>query len=55
MGKENSKISEEERRIEIIKEEEHIRKVFSAYSSIKNFLIKYIYGEKIISLSAPIP
>ena len=50
MGKENSKISEEERRIEIIKEEEHIRKVFSAYSSIKNFLIKYIYGEKIISL-----
>ena len=50
MGQGISKISEEERRIEIIKEEEHIRKVFSAYSSIKNFLIKYIYGEKIISL-----
>ena len=41
---EKEKEKEKERKIEIIKEEEHIRKTFSAYQNIKNFLVEYIYG-----------
>ena len=41
---EREKEKEKERKIEIIKEEEHIRKTFSAYQNIKNFLVEYIYG-----------
>ena len=33
-----------EKEKEIIKEEEHIKKIFGAYQSIKNFLVEYIYG-----------
>ena len=43
MGNDNNKETT------IIKEE-HIRKIFNAYSSIKDFLIKYIYGKENISI-----
>jgi len=45
----NDEEKQKERIKEIIIKEEHIRKIFNAYSDIKNFLIKYIYGKHDIS------
>ena len=45
----DEKESDKQKKIEIIIKEEHIRKIFNAYSTIKNFLIKYIYGNENIS------
>ena len=47
--KENEKDKDKERKKEIIIKEEHIRRIFNAYSNIKNFLIEYIYGKNTIS------
>ena len=48
MGNEEEK--EKERKKEIIIEEEHIRRIFNAYSNVKKFLIKHIYGKNDTSI-----
>ena len=47
--KEKEKEKDKEMKIEILIKEEHIRRIFNAYSNIKNFLIEYIYGENTLS------
>ena len=47
----DEKESDKQKKIEIIIKEEHIRKIFNAYSTIKNFLIKYIYRNENISIN----
>ena len=45
------KENDEQKRRKIIIKEEHIRNIFNAYSTIKNFIIKYIYGNENISIN----
>ena len=47
----DEKESDKQKKKEIIIKEEHIRKIFNAYSTIKNFLIKYIYRNENISIN----
>ena len=49
MGNEEDKIKEEKiKKIKIIKERDHETKTLELYLSIKNFLVDYIYGNKIL-------